>query len=81
MTNNLVVIYPCNLGSCSKNCGCDFCEQTRSNSCPLKKHKKHLENFDIECVVQKDSQCQIHWVGHPENFNEAEDIVIEKNMF
>jgi hypothetical protein len=60
MTSNLVMIYPCNLGSCSKKCLCDFCEQTRSNTCPLKKHKKYLKKFDVECVVQKDSQCRTH---------------------
>ena len=81
MTRDMTLVYPCNLGKCNKDCLCDFCERTRTNICPLNKHKKHLTKFDEDCLVQKAAQCQEHWVDHPENYNEDEDILVEKNLF
>ena len=81
MTDELTVIYPCSKGLCSLDCTCDLCDATRRKLCPLKSHKKHLIKFEKSCPVQKDSQCQDHWVDHPENFNDDEDIRVEKNLY
>ena len=40
-----------------------------------------MKTADRECVVQKQSQCQEHWISHPENFDGKEDISVEKNIF
>ena len=81
MTEQLTTVYPCNHGRCIVDCLCKFCEKTRTNLCDINDHKYHLESFEPECPVQKESQCQNHWVGHPKNFDVVEDIVVEKNMF
>ena len=81
VSDELTVIYPCNKGRCNMNCICQLCEQTRTKICPSKNHRKHLTKFDKDCPVQEASQCQEHWVGHPDNFNRDEDILVEKNLF
>ena len=81
MTEELTLVYPCNRGMCAIDCTCELCENTRTNVCPLKEHKKHISKFDIKCPVQIASQCQDHWVSHPANFNMEEDIFVEKNVF
>ena len=81
MSEELTVLYPCNKGKCSLDCKCELCENTRSKSCPLKHHKKHLAKFDRKCPIQIASQCQEHWVSHPDNFDTDEDILVEKNVF
>ena len=81
MTENLTVVYPCNKHKCRIACSCQLCEQTRTNICPLEHHKKHLTRFDKICPVQIFSQCQEHWVSHPDNFILDEDILVEKNLF
>ena len=80
MSNDLTIIYPCNHGHCNQTCKCHFCGFTRKNLCSLKKHKWHLGKFEIKCPVQQNSQCQEHWIGHPDNFNEEEDILVEKSI-
>ena len=81
MTRELTLVYPCNIGMCSIHCQCNLCKNTRHMICSLVNHKKHMEHFDIDCLVQKNSQCQEHWVTHPDNFNREEDIFVEKNLF
>lgn len=91
MTRDLCLVYPCNIGQCNKFCQCNFCLQRKE--CSVELHKKHLatvtfnkdkvivDEIDMECKVQKLSQCQEHWINHPENFNKSQDIEIEKNLF
>ena len=81
MKDNLALVYPCSKNICLVDCICSFCENTRRGLCKLNKHKKHMQQFDKDCLVQRQSQCQLHWVTHPENFEYEEDIVIEKNIF
>ena len=40
-----------------------------------------MEKADSDCIVQKQAQCQEHWITHPENFDVIEDISVEKNIF
>ena len=40
-----------------------------------------MENLFLECLVQKSSQCQEHWVTHPDKFKRKEDIEVEKNLY
>ena len=80
-TDQLTVVYPCNKGKCAIDCTCDLCENTRAKLCPLQDHKKHLAKFDKDCRIQISSQCQDHWVTHPENFDIDVDILVEKNIF
>ena len=49
--------------------------------CPNKEHKKHIKDSTQECAVEKIIQCQEHWISHPGNFNEKEDILMEKKGF
>jgi hypothetical protein len=79
MTLDMKVIYPCNNFGCNQDCLCPFC--LSSKTCPKDSHKEHIESFDQECNIQKTSQCQKHWVKHPENFDEKEDVMVEKNVF
>ena len=34
-----------------------------------------------DCYVDKSSQCQEHKIDHPTNYNEKEDVSVEKNIF
>jgi hypothetical protein len=79
MTHDLKIIYPCNKSSCNQGCLCDLC--LKSQMCPNKEHKRHIKDSNQECAVEKSIQCQDHWISHPENFNEKEDVVGEKNVF
>ena len=81
MTKDLTVVYPCNIGKCCIDCECKLCNNTRKRLCVLKEHRRHMHQFDKTCLVQQKSQCQDHWVSHPENFNMEEDIFVEKNIF
>ena len=71
------VFYPCNLQHCWVCCKCKFCKLLRVKNC--KEHKQHARNNTKECVIQKEAQCQEHWIDHPDNFM-AGDIEIEKNL-
>jgi hypothetical protein len=55
-----------------------FCDL--SSLCPPDTHKKHIQTGDQECIVQRKSQCQDHWIDHPDNFAVNEDIVVEKTL-
>ena len=79
MTLNMKVIYPCNKSACNQDCLCPFC--LLSQRCPTDQHKRHIKDFDQGCIAQKASQCQEHWVKHPGNYDEKEDIVVEKNIY
>ena len=91
MTRDQSIVYPCNRSLCNHMCKCKLC--TKRAECPPELHKKHLaatkfngtnlvlDEIDLECLVQKSSQCQEHWVDHPDNFNKKEDIEIEKNLY
>ena len=79
MTSDLKVIYPCNRAGCNEDCLCDLC--VSSLKCPRNDHKEHLKQLNSECSVAKEFQCQDHDIDHPENFNEKEDILVEKNIF
>jgi hypothetical protein len=79
MTKDMKVIYPCNMSACNHGCECGFCDL--SSLCPPDKHRKHIQNADLECIVQRKSQCQDHWIDHPDNFAANEDILVEKNIF
>ena len=81
MTNNLTMVYPSNIGVCWIACQCNLCKNTRKMLCSSKDHKNHLEKFSKDCLVQQSSQCEDHWVTHPDNFQVEEDIFVEKNVF
>ena len=79
MTSDLKVIYPCNRAGCNEDCLCDLC--VNRLKCPRKQHIEHLKDFNSECSVSKESQCQDHNIDHPENFNEYKDISVDKIIF
>ena len=81
MSKQLSVVYPCSRGKCAVDCICELCEKTRNKMCQLENHKTHLKKFTTNCLVQKSSQCQEHWVSHPKKFNQEEDILVEKNIY
>ena len=81
MTESLTIIYPCNKGKCALDCTCNLCMNTKKAICDLNDHKKHIHDFEKDCPVQQVSQCQEHWISHPFNFDEDEDILVEKNIF
>ena len=60
---------------------CVICVYTVSLKCPRNEHKEHRKQLHSECSVAKEFQCQDHDIDHPENFNEKEDILVEKNIF
>ena len=71
------VFYPCNLQHCWVCCKCKFCQLLRIKHC--KQHKQHVKYNTKECVIQKEGQCQEHWIDHPDNFK-AGDIEIDSNL-
>ena len=72
------LIYPCNLRHCWVRCKCIFCQNNKILQC--KEHKMHLK-FNIKnCVIQKHSQCQDHWIDHPDNFDSDQDIEVQKKL-
>ena len=79
MTSELKVVYPCNRAGCNHECLCDLC--INSLKCPKLEHQKHLKESNSKCIVAEESECQIHVIDHPENFNRTEDISVEKNIF
>ena len=79
MTPDLSVVYPCNRSGCNHDCICDLC--INSHMCPKSDHKKHLRSTHTECIVVQNFQCQDHKINHPDNFDEKEDISIQKNIF
>ena len=81
MTKELNTVYPCSENACLVDCFCKLCEHTTKLICQLKDHKRHMMRFDKDCLVQIQSQCQLHWVTHPENFEDDLDIFVEKNVF
>ena len=81
MTDRLVVVYPCSNTRCMVDCVCDLCNNTSKNLCSLIKHKSHIRRFHGDCLVQKESQCQLHWVAHPDLFETEEDVFVEKNLY
>ena len=81
VTTKLTVVYPCSNSSCMVNCPCNLCKNTSKGLCSLLEHKKHAVRFHKDCSVQKQAQCQLHWVTHPEWFDSEEDVVVEKNVY
>ena len=81
VTTKLTVVYPCSNSSCMVNCPCNLCKNTFKDLCSLLEHKKHVVRFHKDCLVQKQAQCQLHWVTHPEWFDSEEDIAVENDMF
>ena len=79
MTPDLTVVYPCNRSGCNHGCLCDLC--LNSHKCPTIDHKKHLQEKNSQCIIERNFQCQEHKMGHPHNFNDKEDILVEKNLF
>ena len=79
MTHDMKVIYPCNHSGCNQGCMCDLCLQ--SEMCPIKEHKKHIKHSSQECIVNRNIECQERQIMHPENLDNKEDIVVEKNIF
>ena len=73
-----IIYYPCNFLHCWKPCECKFCTSAQVAVC--KNHKEHVKFHIKKCIVQESVQCQEHWVNHPENFNEAEDIIVDKKV-
>lgn len=72
------VYYPCNLRHCWVHCKCMFCYLNRTRHC--KQHKMHIKNNTKECSIQQEAQCQQHWIDHPDNFQEGDDIEIAKSL-
>ena len=81
MTKELNTVYPFSGNACLVDCFCKLCENTTKLICQLKDHKRHMMRFDKDCLVQKQLQCHLHWVTHPENFEDDLDIYVEKNVF
>ena len=79
MSPELKFIYPCNRTGCNHECLCKLCVNT--HKCQKDKHKKHLEVTQPECPVERDTQCQEHKIDHPKNFQDQEDISVQKNIF
>merc|ERR1712129_126183 len=71
------VFYPCNLQQCWVCCKCKFCQLVRIKHC--EQHKQHIKYTTKECVIQREAQCQEHWIDHPDNFK-AGDIKIDNNL-
>ena len=71
------IFYPCNLQHCWVCCKCKFCHLVRIRHC--EQHRKHIAFNTRECVIQREAQCQEHWIDHPANFKTG-DIEIEKNL-
>ena len=78
-TLDLRVIYPCNRSGCNHDCLCDLC--SNSHLCNKTDHKIHLQETGSECIVEKNVQCQEHNIDHPHNFDDKEDVSVQKNMF
>ena len=67
------------MSGCNVYCLCDLC--SNSNNCPKSEHKSHLKDFKLECSVKDLSICADHVINHPKNFDESEDISVDKNVF
>lgn len=72
------ISYCCNMQHCWVPCKCKFCHYSRLIECV--DHKLHIKFNIKDCTIQKFAQCQNHWIDHPDNFNAAEDIEIEKKV-
>lgn len=79
MTSDLTFVYPCNRTDCNHNCLCQLC--INSFKCSKDQHKNHIKEIYPECDVDKSSQCQEHQIDHPKNFDNKEDISVQKNIF
>ena len=79
MTLDMTIVYPCNRSGCNHNCMCDLC--LNSHKCPKSEHKKHLREIQRDFSVSLNTQCQQHEISHPANFDEGEDISMQKNIF
>ena len=55
-----------------------FCYLNRTKNC--KQHKTHVKHNTKECLIQQEAQCQEHWIDHPDNFQEGDDIEIAKPL-
>ena len=73
-----LIHYPCNLNHCWISCDCKFCRLTSLIKC--KNHRDHMRFNIRQCIIQEQAQCQEHWLDHIENFNEDEDIEIDRNF-
>ena len=78
MKDSFAVIYPCNLNHCWVICKCRFCDNMKTTKCV--DHMNHIKFNVKECIIQKRSQCQDHLIDHPDNFDEKDDIQIEKKL-
>ena len=77
-TKDAFLVYPCNLKHCWRCCMCSLCHYTRVTKC--ENHKEHMKYNKKECLIQQMTQCQEHWLDHPKNFKNGEDIEIEKTI-
>ena len=79
ITPDLTFVYPCNRSGCNHKCVCDLC--INNHMCKKSEHKEHIQDVNYECDVSQHVQCQEHEIDHPENFDENEDINVEKNIY
>ena len=73
-----IIYYPCNNHLCWRPCECNFCTSAQVAVC--NNHKEHVKFHMKNCIIQESVQCQKHWVNHPENYNEEEDIKVDKKV-
>ena len=79
MTSDLKILYPCNRDECNHDCLCDLC--VSNHMCEINQHKIHLKEPNNECPIVMKTECQDHYIDHPDNYNKEEDIVVAKNLF
>ena len=70
------IAYPCTKGH-RHCCTCKLCTMVGKYKCF--NHKEHATFNLKKCLVQKSSQCQLHWIDHPEN-KKDDDINFRKNI-
>ena len=72
------ICYPCNTGLCHEKCPCEICTQVHllMQEDSSKHESEHLEQYNVDCVLTN-VQCSEHFVDHPSNFIENQDIQID----
>ena len=76
--SNWKICYPCNTGFCHEGCLCELCGATDllKQEDPEVHKREHLEEYSFCCILNK-VQCLDHFIDHPSNFDEKEDIQIK----